>query len=196
MNRSRTFQNVAELDAATDSRASDALIVVCASFLLALSAQISVPVPFSAVPLTMQPFALLMLGAALGWKRALATALTYLAEGAIGLPVLAHGSSGVVEFAGPTAGYLFAFPLTAAIAGLSTKGENHRPLVTRIAIMVSAIAVLYLGGWSWLAGPMGLGAARAFTFGVAPFIAADLCKALIAALSSKRAKEFVERFTR
>ena len=196
MNRSRTFQDAAALEAATDSRASDVLIVVCASFLLALSAQISVPVPFSAVPLTMQPFALLVLGSALGWKRALATTLTYLAEGAMGLPVFAHGSAGIVEFAGPTAGYLFAFPLTAAIAGLSTSGANRKPLLVRIAVMIAAIAVLYLGGWSWLAGPMGLGAARAFAFGVAPFIAADLCKALIAAFASRRAMEFVERFTR
>lgn len=152
-------------------------IVAGATLLIALSAQVSVTVPFSAVPLTLQPLAILLLGSLLGWKRGALAGLLYLAEGAAGLPVFSHGMNGVA-FAGATAGYLFTFPLVMAVAGLTL----HRSFFGRLASMLLALSILYVGGWSWLAAELHLGAAKAFAVGVVPFVLADLCKAVLAAL--------------
>src|SRR5215470_17373151 len=91
-----------------------ALLIVVASLVTALAAQISIPLPLTLVPLTGQTFAVLLCGAVLGARRAFIAQLLYLAEGAAGLPVFAGGASGL-SFAGPTAGYLAAFPIAAAI---------------------------------------------------------------------------------
>jgi biotin transport system substrate-specific component len=177
------------------SHAVSLFLVLAGSFLLALSAQIAVPVPFSTVPLTMQPLALLLLGSALGWRRAAAATVLYLGEGALGLPVFAHGFAGLAVLAGTTAGYLLAFPAAAAAAGLSTLPAIRNSFVARAGVMVAAIALIYLGGWTWLTAGYQLSATTAFTSGVAPFILADLCKALLAAIVAPQAEKIVQRFT-
>src|SRR5438552_18073785 len=99
------------------SRLSNLLLVVGASVLTALAARIAIPGPWSPVPLTGQTFAVLLSGAVLGLRRGFIAQLLYLAEGASGLPVFAGGAFGVATFAGPTGGYLCAFPLAAALTG-------------------------------------------------------------------------------
>src|SRR5687768_1956245 len=123
------------------SRAANVFVVIAASLLIAISAQFSVTLPFTLVPITLQPLALLLIGGVLGWKRGAIAAFVYLLEGAAGLPVFAHGG-GAAMLIGPTAGFLFAFPAAAAVAGIPT-----RTFATRVAVMVAAIGVLYLGGW-------------------------------------------------
>ena len=167
-----------------------------ASLLLALSAQVAVPVPFSLVPWTLQPLALLLIGAALGPVRAVAAVAAYLLEGAAGAPVFAHGMGGALVLAGPTAGYLLAFPLTAAITGLSTLPRFSGSRSLRTLVMLAAIGALYAGGWLWLAGPMHLGAAAALAQGVVPFFAADAIKAVLAALVAPTTVSLVDRFSR
>jgi biotin transport system substrate-specific component len=152
------------------------LLVIAASLIIAASAKISVPVPFSPVPMTLQPLAILLIGAALGATRGAAAAALYLVQGAAGLPVFAHP----LGLAGPTAGYLLAFPVAAGVVGwLSERGWTTTPLRT-VAAMVAGIALIHLGGWSWLAAT-GLGAEKAFLAGVAPFLIGDLLKIAIAA---------------
>lgn len=149
--------------------------VVGASLLIALAAQVAIPVPFSPVPLTLQPLAVLLIGALLGPVAGAAAASLYLLEGLAGLPVFAQGRGGIAVLVGPTAGYLYAFPAAAFVAGLA------RGSILRIALtLAAAIAVIHLGGWSWLVGAIGLAPAQAFASGVAPFLVNDLLKIAIA----------------
>jgi len=92
-----------------------AALVLAGTGILALASQIAVPmVP---VPITLQTLAITMIGVLYGWRLGTLTVLAWLGEAMIGLPVLANGSGGMASFVGPTAGYLAAFPLVAAIAG-------------------------------------------------------------------------------
>ena len=164
------------------SMAMNVLIVISASLLLAISAQIAVPLPFSTVPMTLQPLALLLIGASLGTKRAFSAASLYLIEGMSGLPVFAHGIGGVVALLGPTAGYLWAFPFGAAVAGALSERGWTRTFAGSVGAMTLALSVVYFAGWSWLATVMQLGAEAAFVTGVVPFIMADVVKIAIAAM--------------
>ncbi len=100
---------------------SNALLILGASALTALGAQIAIPVPWSPVPITGQTFAVLLSGAVLGARRAFLAQALYLAQGSIGLPVFAAGSAGLAALAGPTGGYLVAFPFAAALTGASPR---------------------------------------------------------------------------
>lgn len=172
----------------------DVLIVVAASLLIAISAQVSVPVPFTPVPMTLQPMAILLAGALLGSTRGAAAATLYLLEGAVGLPVFASGKGGFIWLiAGPTAGYLLSYPLVAWVTGwLSERGWSRSPLTT-IPMMASGIALIHLGGWAWLSTVIGMGAAGAFAAGTVPFLAGDVLKIMIAAALLPTLQTFVGR---
>ncbi|MDX1583013.1 MAG: biotin transporter BioY [Thermoanaerobaculia bacterium] len=175
----------------------DVLIVIAASLLIAVAAQVSVPIPFSPVPMTLQPMAVLLVGAVLGSVRGGAAAALYLLEGATGLPVFAGGKGGLVWLiAGPTAGYLLSYPFVAWVTGwLSERGWSRSPLST-IPMMMIGIAMIHLGGWSWLAAMMGLGMSEAFVLGTAPFLMGDLVKIAIAAALLPSIQSIVGRLER
>lgn len=158
---------------------ADMLLVIAASALIALAAQIAIPVPFSPVPLTMQPLAVLLVGVVLGANRGGAAALLYLLEGLAGLPVFSQGHGGAIWLAGPTAGYLYAFPPAAFVAGWFSERGWGSTMLRSIAGMLVALAVIYAGGWAWLA--VWTGPRAAFTMGVAPFLVADIVKIALAA---------------
>ena len=102
--------------------AKQAAIVVGASFFVALCARVTLPLPFTPVPLTLQNFAVLLVGLTLGARRGFAALILYLIEGASGLPVFnPTGPGGVAQLLGPTGGYLMAYPLVAGVAGLPTR---------------------------------------------------------------------------
>ena len=158
---------------------TNVLLVIGASAIIAIAAQIAINVPFSPVPLTMQPLAVLLVGATLGAKRGAAAAALYLFEGASGLPVFSQGRGGVIWLAGPTAGYLMSYPFAAFVAGwFSERGWSVRG-------MFAALAVIYAGGFLWLA--VLSGPANAFTWGIAPFIIADVVKVGLGAALLRRA---------
>jgi biotin transport system substrate-specific component len=169
--------------------AADMLLVVAASALIAISAQVAIPLPFTPVPLTLQPLAVIFLGAALGAARAAAAATLYLLEGFAGLPVFAQGHGGAIWLAGPTAGYLFSYPFAAWLAGFVSERGWGNSIVRSIAGMTAALAVIYAGGWSWLAAL--LGPEAAYTAGVAPFILADLGKVAFGATLLPYAQKIV-----
>lgn len=173
------------------SMAMNVLIVISASLLLAISAQIEVPLPF--VPMTLQPLALLLIGASLGTKRAFSAASLYLIEGMSGLPVFAHGTSGFVALLGPTAGYLWAFPFGAAVAGALSERGWTRTFAGSVGAMTLALSVVYFAGWSWLATVTQFGAEAAFVTGVVPFIMADVVKIAIAALILPTVQKLIAR---
>lgn len=170
------------------SAVRDVMLVIAASLLIAVSAQISIPL--WPVPMTMQPVAILLVGAALGSTRGALAAVLYLLEGLGGLPVFAGGAS-TAALVGPTAGYLFAFPAAAWIAGRISERAWGRSVILTILGMALAIATIHLGGWSWLATAMALGAEKAFLVGVAPFWVSDIVKIAIAATVLPAAQHLV-----
>jgi biotin transport system substrate-specific component len=159
--------------------ALDVLLVVSASVVIALASQIAIRLPFTPVPMTMQPLAVLLVGITLGSTRGAAAAALYLLEGFSGLPVFAEGHGGPLWLAGPTAGYLFSYPFAAFLAGWFSQRGWGSTRVRAIAGMLVALGVIYLGGWSWLAAFIGSHAA--WLGGVRPFILADIVKVAIGA---------------
>ena len=167
------------------------LLVVGGSALIAIAAQIAIPLPFTPVPLTMQPLAVLFVGIALGSTRGAAAAALYLLEGASGLPVFAQAHGGAFWLAGPTAGYLWSYPAAAWLAGWLSERGLGSTVVRAVTGMLGALTVIYAGGWAWLAA---LTSARAaFVAGVEPFILADVIKIALAAALLPYAQRLVAK---
>jgi biotin transport system substrate-specific component len=149
---------------------------------MALAAQIAIPIPGTPVPFTLQPLAVVLAGMCLGPVAGAASMVLYLFAGILGLPVFAPiGAPGVLRLIGPTGGYLFAAPAAAAIAGLVAR---HFPAFSgRLLAAFLGIATLYIGGVAQLELLTG-SLERAAAMGTAPFILADLCKVVVAAIVS------------
>lgn len=155
-----------------------AALLLFGTGVLALASQISVPmVP---VPITMQTFALTMIGVLYGWRLGALTVLAWLSEAMMGLPVLANGGGGLAPFVGPTAGYLVSFPIIAALAGyLANKGWTGSHVVKSFLAHLSAnILCLAIGG-AWLAWLLGV--EKGLALGVTPFILGAVLKSALAA---------------
>lgn len=145
---------------------------------LALASYIEVPmIP---VPMTMQTFAVTLIGALYGWRLGAITILAWLAEAALGLPVLAGGAGGAHLFLGPTGGYLFAFPIVGALTGwLAERGWNgNKAGLAFVAMILGNTACLLLGA-AWLAAMIGV--EQAIMFGVTPFLLGGLLKSALGA---------------
>ena len=172
------------LPAAT--RAQNALLVIGASLFVGLCAQVSLPLPFSPVPVTGQTFAVLLLGATLGSRRAGAALLLYLAEGAAGLPVFAPGGlPGLARLFGPTAGYLFAFPVAAFLLGWMMErpeASGPRRWLLWLAAAFAAELFILLAGTAWLrmVAPVA-GWGEAAQLGLLPFLPGSLMKVFLVA---------------
>lgn len=154
-----------------------AVLVAGGSAILALSAQIKIPL--GAVPFTMQTFVVLVLGMVYGRRLAAATLLLYLGEGAAGLPVFA-GGGGIAYFAGPTAGFLLAFLLSAVLLGALAERGWGRTFASTIAAMLLGTAVIFSGGLAWLGYLIGF--EKAIAVGFMPFVASESAKIVLAAL--------------
>ena len=171
--------------------AADMLLVIGASALIAIAAQIAIPLPFTPVPLTMQPLAVIFVAAALGSTRGAAAAALYLLEGFSGLPVFAQGHAGPIWLVGATAGYLYSYPFAAWVAGFVSERGWGSSIVRSVTGMLLALTVIYVGGWSWLA--MLTDARSAFVAGVAPFVLADIVKVAVGAALLPKAQQLVAR---
>ncbi|RUX26074.1 biotin transporter BioY [Mesorhizobium sp. M2A.F.Ca.ET.042.01.1.1] len=156
--------------------------VIIGSLFLALSSYVEVPmVP---VPVTMQTFAVTLVGALYGWRFGALTVAAWLVEGAAGFPVLAGGAAGVQHFVGPTGGYLFAFPVVGAVVGwLAERGWNGNRVMLAFAAMLIGNLLCLVLGTAWLA--VMIGAEKAITFGFLPFIVGGLLKSALGAATLK-----------
>jgi biotin transport system substrate-specific component len=144
----------------------------------ALAARVTIPLPFTPVPITLQVMAVLLAGLVLGSKAGAASQLVYLATIAAGLPIDAK-ALGSAALIGPTAGYLIGFVPAAFVAGwLAEKLPATR--ASRFLAAVAGVGVIYMTGVAWLTPAVG-SLRTAWKLGVAPFILVDLGKALIAA---------------
>lgn len=166
--------------------------------LTAAASQISVPLPFTPVPFTLQPMIVLLGGAVLGPRLGMAAQIAYLAAGLAGLPVFAHSPElpqGAARLLGPTAGYLMAYPLAAFVAGaLATRGFDRRYL-TSVLAMTAGLAVIFAGGITWLTlfapGADSRSFAAALATGFYPFVIADAIKLCLAATVMPAAWRFL-----
>lgn len=166
--------------------------IALGALLVAASAQVAVPVPFSPVPMTLQPLAVLVVGGLLGATGGVAALVTYLALGAMGLPVFAGGSSGALHLVGPTGGYLLAFPVAAGGVGALT-GRSAGALRVLLACALGMV-VIHVGGVAQLA-LLGGDPALAFRVGFVPFFTGDLLKIGLAAAVILGLRPTVRRVT-
>ncbi len=149
---------------------------------LFLTASSWIEVPMFPVPMTMQTFAVTLIGALYGWRLGAITVVAWLGQAALGLPVLAGGAGGLVHFAGPTAGYLFAFPIAAMVVGfLAERGWTNGNLLTSVIAMLVGNALILAIGGAVLAGM--IGTSDAMTYGVTPFIIGAIVKSALATAS-------------
>ncbi len=165
-------------------------LVLAAAGVALLTLTAKLRVPFYPVPMTMQTLAVLLIGAAYGWRLGAATVLLYLAHGFFGAPVFTNPlpAAGPMYFVGPTAGFLVAFVASAAIAGLAVERGLARSLPLLFGAFLLAQAVVFVAGFLWLAyfavlgsGATGLGVARTWAVAIQPFLLGDLLKTAIAA---------------
>jgi biotin transport system substrate-specific component len=151
--------------------------------LTAVCAQVSVPLPFTPVPLTLQTFAVLAGAAALGAERAVIAQVLYIVLAVAGLPVLAGGASGSDVVVGATGGYLVGFVAASYVVGrIAQRGATHTVASTALAY-VAGSAVIYTLGVAWLAHATGMTIAEAISAGMAPFLIGDVIKALMAGVA-------------
>jgi biotin transport system substrate-specific component len=182
---------------------SEAMVVVLASFVLVAAAKVFVP--FFPVPMTLATLAVMAIAATFGMRLGLLTVLAYLGEGLAGLPVFTGtppAVAGPLYLLGPTGGFLAGYLALAIIVGYAAdRGWGRSPMKLGASMLVGD-ALLFAIGFAWLAGfahvasGHGIGIAKAWAGGVAPFILGDLLKIVLAAAAVPAAWGLTDAFTR
>jgi biotin transport system substrate-specific component len=167
------------------SAAFRAVAVLFVTVLTIVASHVSIPLPFTPVPFTLQPMIVLLGGAALGSRLGMTSQALYIALGLAGLPVFAASPilpQGFARLLGPTGGYLMSYPLAAFAAGyLAERGFDRRYLPS-VAAMGAGLAIIFACGVAWLAfGAPHAGLSTAIRTGLIPFIPADIVKIFAAA---------------
>ena len=156
----------------------DVLLIAGFSLVIALCAQVAIPLPFTPVPLTLQTLAVIVAGGLLGSARGTAAVLAYIGEGFAGLPVFSGGRAGVAHLFGPTGGYLVGFILAAFLVGLIVESGAGKSWLATGAALVAGSLVIYVPGAIWLGAFTGM--RKALSLGVAPFLIGDALKTIVA----------------
>jgi len=168
----------------TREYSKQAAIVVAASLFVALCARVTIPLPFTPVPLTLQNFGVLAVGLLLGSRRGFAALALYLLEGAVGLPVFSPSlvlGFGVARLLGPTAGFLLAYPMVAFVAGYIYEHTSEKGRFGWAALSAAAAELLlFASGLGWLA-VLTHSVTLALKFGLYWFVFAEVIKVLMAA---------------
>ena len=131
-----------------------AFICICGSISLAISAQVAIP--FYPVPVTMQSFMVVLIGAICGYRLGFATIMLYLLEGVIGIPVFADGGFGIMYLIGPTGGYLVSFVLACTLAGYLTNTILARNLLGALSISLFCATIILVIGTIYLSISIGI----------------------------------------
>ena len=175
----RTFSDLTfPTSVRTSAAVRDGVLILAGSALVALSSKVQLPA--WPVPMTLQPLAVMLVGMALGARRGSLALVAYLLEGAAGLPVFALPGAGLAYFAGPTAGYLFSFPLAAGLVGfLAERGWDRRFMTSVAALAIGQIVILSMG-CLWLS--LQIGFKGALAQGFLQFLPGDVVKIVLAAM--------------
>jgi biotin transport system substrate-specific component len=162
--------------------AADVVRVIAANILLVLCSHLVLPLPFTPVPITGQTFGVLLVAVLLGSRRGMLTCILYLFEGMAGLPVFQPlGLPGILRFAGPTAGYLAAYPAAAFVTGrlverISANRFAQFAAARLAGALLAGVAIIFVGGCAWLALGMKLGWTNAIYAGALPFVPGEIIK--------------------
>jgi biotin transport system substrate-specific component len=158
------------------------ILVLGSAGLVALAAQVSIPLPFTPVPITGQTFAVLLVGASLGSIMGATSLLFYLVIGLMGAPIYADGSAGLAVLASASGGYLIGFVVAAGVTGWLAERHWDRTISSAIGAMLCGNVLIYLCGLPWLAYKLGTGLERTLELGLYPFVVGDLLKLYLAAV--------------
>ncbi len=168
-----------------ESLVGKTLLFIGATAFVAACAHISLPLPFTPVPLTLQNFAVILVGMALGPVAGFSAMVLYLAEGSLGLPVFtpSGGHAGIAHLLGPNGGFLFSYPLAAATAGWVIRALQPKISRFRSALVAATAATLpiFLLGAGWFAYYAHHSASLTWSLAVAPFIPGEIVKITAAA---------------
>ncbi len=166
----------------------DAARIAAANLLMIACAHVTIPLPWTPVPLTLQTFAVMFIAVMLGAKRSALVVALYLMEGAMGLPVfqpLGLPGAARLMWPSPTAGYLWSYPVAAFVTGWLVE-RWARTSVTRLYVALSAGQVITLScGAAWLGLVSGLTLQAAFLAGFAPFVLGDMVKMALVVAATK-----------
>jgi biotin transport system substrate-specific component len=173
------------MDQLTEERSAglDLLWIVGFSLLTALLAQLEIRAPFMPVPWTGQTFGVLLSGAVLGSRRGFSSQLLYLVEGAAGLPVFAGGAFSLAHLLGPTGGYLWSYPIAAALVGLLVERGAGRSAWRLALTLLLADTLILVTGTAWLGALFGYSFRQAALLGFYPFLLGDVAKIVLVGLS-------------
>jgi biotin transport system substrate-specific component len=160
---------------------TDVALIGLGAALLAGSAQISIALPFTPVPITGQTFAVLLVGASLGTIRGASSALLYVLLGVAGAPVYAHGAAGFAVITGASGGYLVSYPFASALTGWLAERRWDRRFSSAVGAMLTGNVLIYLVGLPWLAVVLGTGLEKTLELGLYPFVPGDTFKLYLAA---------------
>ena len=168
-----------EVDSKIQRALRYALLALAGSVLITICTQISLPL--FPVPMTLQTFAVFLIGLTYGWRLGGITVSLYLLEGAIGLPVFSGGKGGMIVFMGPTAGYLVGFLLAATACGWFAERGFDRSYFRLFLSLIVGNILIYTPGLFWLGTLIGWDK-PVLEYGLYPFIGGDLLKIAMAVL--------------
>ncbi len=163
-----------------NDKTANIFFVLIGSLLIGILAQISIPIPFSPVPITGQTIGVVLVGALLGSKKGILSVLCYLMEGAMGIPIFAQMKAGAHVLVGPTAGYLWGFIIAAFLIGyLAENGFTSKPLNSFLSCFAATTLILIFGTLYLAAFKIGIN--DALLIGFYPFLVGDVIKSAICA---------------
>ncbi len=180
-------------DVLSPSRLTDLGLVVGGATLTGLLAQVSIPLGFTPVPVTGQTLAVMLVGTALGWRRATAAMSLYVVAGVLGVPWFAGHASG---FPAATFGYLLGFVVAGAVLGRLAAAGADRTVVRAAASMVAGEVVIFAFGVTWLALDLHVSLAEALTLGFTPFVAGELIKSGLCGMALPATWRVIDRAPR
>lgn len=184
---SSTLKGVAQHEVVSSRAARRGIGIAFFVIATTLGAHVAVPVPWTVVPLTLQPMLVVLAGVILGPRLGAAAMASYLALGISGAPVFSAGHGGALWLLGPTGGYLVAYPAAAFVAGW-VAGPARGGALRLLAGLTMAYVVIYLGGVSQLMILTGQGVTDTLAIAVTPFLGGDLVKILIAFVIARQAR--------
>ncbi|WP_426186172.1 biotin transporter BioY [Microbacterium sp. TWP3-1-2b2] len=172
----RTFPVLADLigvNSRQGARVRDVVLTIIGTAFITVAGYITIPLPFTPVPISLATFAVLLTGATLGPLRGSASAGLYLVLGLVGVPLFAHGASG---WAFSSFGYIVGYVIAALIVGALARRRSDRSVWSTLGLAAVGSLTIYAFGVPWLAAFLGIDLATAFTLGVLPFLIGDAVK--------------------
>ena len=174
------YVNILQSEKSISSKATNIIVILLASWLIGVSAQFSIILPFSPIPITAQTIIILLMGVLLGKERGTAAVGLYILQGVAGLPVFAGGKSGLLTLVGPTGGYLVGFLGAVYVVGILSELRHDNSIRYTVFSLIIGNVIIYAFGLIWLV--RFVGETQALSLGFFPFLVGDIVKIFIGVL--------------